>query len=151
MSRIDDIRYLRDKTKASLKLVAAAMSEAGDDIAQAEEIINKELGKRGDTVIASRLPGHRIIISYVHHDSSAGALIELLTETDFAAKNEMVQRLGKDIAMTYAFTDAPAAQWDEMKSIRNPEFTIADLIKEASGVMGEAIKLDRVVRISNMK
>lgn len=150
MNRLKMIKLLREKTNAPLMLISDALREMNDDHVAAEKLIHEKMGKRGDHVILSREAKHRTVIAYVHHDSSAGALVELRTETDFAAKNELVQRLGKEIAMTYAFTDAPGASWEDMKSIRDPNVTIADLIKDVAAAVGEAIMLEKAVRISNV-
>jgi translation elongation factor EF-Ts len=44
------------------------------------------------------------VVSYMHHDKRGGAMVEVFTETDFAANSEIVNAFGKYVAMiAYGF------------------------------------------------
>lgn len=95
------IKALREKTGAGIVDVKKAFDEAGGDEAKAIEILRKrgqdKAMKKGD-----RETREGIVISYVHSNSRIGSLVKLYCETDFVARNDEFQTLGRDIAMQVA-------------------------------------------------
>jgi len=47
----------------------------------------------------NRIAREGVVVSYVHADKKSGALIKVLCETDFVAKNDEFQQLANDLAM----------------------------------------------------
>lgn len=85
-----------------------------------------------------------LISAYTHSNGRVGALIEILTETDFAARTELFQSLARDLAMQVA------AMGEEdilnQSFIKNPEVTVKSYLEEAQKELGEEIRLGRVAR-----
>lgn len=100
MVSIDQIKELRDRTGISIGQCKKALEEAGEDMEKAVVILSK---KGGD--IAAKKAGRTLksgtVGSYVH-GGKVGAMVELLCETDFVAKNEDFKKLAYDIAMHIA-------------------------------------------------
>lgn len=98
MGTIEKIKELREKTGAGIVDVKKAFDEALGDEVKAIEILRKrgqdKALKKGD-----RAAHEGIIISYVHSNDRVGALVQLLCETDFVARNEEFRELGHDIAL----------------------------------------------------
>lgn len=70
------------------------------------------------------------VVSYMHHDKRGGAMVEILTETDFAANSEIVHNFGKWVAMiAYGFD---LHSWDYL------------LHEEKKMNLGAAVKLDEL-------
>jgi elongation factor Ts len=98
MSQIENIKTLREKTGAGIVDVKKALDEAQGDEAKALEIL-RQRGKDKAEKKSDRETREGIVVSYVHGNKRVGALVQLFCETDFVARNEEFQELGRDIAM----------------------------------------------------
>lgn len=98
---MEQIKALREKTGAGIVDVKKALDEAKFDEAKAIELLRKrgqdKAMKKGD-----RETHEGIVVSYIHSNKRIGALLKLYCETDFVARNEEFQELGRDIAMHIA-------------------------------------------------
>ena len=108
-----------------------ALEEAGGDEGKALVILRK---KSGEAALkkADRTLGAGVVVSYVHATGTTGAMIELLCETDFVAKNEDFKKLAYDIAMHIAAT--------------NPEFLKTSDITEKDKESARAVFTEEVER-----
>ncbi|MFH1047010.1 MAG: translation elongation factor Ts [Patescibacteria group bacterium] len=92
------IAELRARTSAGMVDCKKALDEAGGDIDKAAELLRKKgiakADKKGDRKVKEGL-----IHAYVHSNNKAAALVEVLCETDFVARNEKFQEFVHDIAM----------------------------------------------------
>ena len=95
---IEKIKALREKTGAGIVDVKKAFDEAEGDEVKAIEILRKR-GQDKALKKSDRAAHEGIVISYVHSNDRVGALVQLLCETDFVARNEEFRELGRDIAM----------------------------------------------------
>ncbi|OGC64054.1 hypothetical protein A3J33_01220 [candidate division WWE3 bacterium RIFCSPLOWO2_02_FULL_53_10] len=74
-------------------------------------------------------------------------MVDLRCETDFVARTEVFQNLGKELCLQVASMDPQSvAELLEQEYIREPEKKMADLVGEASGTLGEHVKIERFVR-----
>jgi elongation factor Ts len=154
------VKQLRDKTGISIMQCRKALEEAGGDIDKAVTLLAEKsveiAGKKGDRTL-----GAGFISSYVHSTGTVGAMVELLCETDFVAKNEEFQKLARDIAMHVSATDPQFLKADESGAaensegvllnqpfIKNPEVTITNLLQAATQKFGEKIEISRFTRYS---
>lgn len=71
-------------------------------------------------------------------------MLELKTQTDFAAKTELFQILAHDLAMQVAAMGKRLLL--KQSFIKNPEIKIAELLKEKEKELGEPIELGRIIR-----
>ena len=146
MSNIDAtlIKKVRDKTGAGVMRVKQVLEQFNGDEDMALEVLKKEglekVAKRED-----RVTGQGKVFSYSHHSNKIVSVVELFSETDFVAKNELFEQLGKDIALQVASMGVEDV--DNQDFIKDPSKKIIDLIKEVIAKTGENIKLGRVFRI----
>lgn len=98
---LDKIKKLREKTGAGVVDVKKALEEAGGDEKKAVEILRAK-GQSKAVKKADREAREGMIASYIHSNNKIGVLVQLLCETDFAARNSEFQELGRDIAMHIA-------------------------------------------------
>lgn len=146
MSKIDAtlIKKVRETTGAGVMRVKQVLEEVGGDEAKALDILKKEglekVAKRED-----RVTGQGKVFSYSHHSNKIVSVVELFSETDFVAKNELFEELGKNIALQAA--SMGAEDMENQDFIKDPSKKIIDLVKEIIAKTGENIKLGRVVRI----
>jgi elongation factor Ts len=89
---------LRAMTGAGIVDCKNVLEEAGGDLEKAADLLRK----RGEIKAAKK--GERetkqgLIHAYVHSNGAIGAMVELLCETDFVARNPEFQQLAHDLAM----------------------------------------------------
>lgn len=95
------VMRLRAMTDAGMMDAKAALEEAGGDLNQAAEILRKKGVAKADKK-AERVTKEGRVFSYLHSNNKLAALVELFCETDFVAKTEQFQNLGRDLAMQVA-------------------------------------------------
>lgn len=98
---LDQIKILRERTGVSMQSCKKALEETNGDEAKAIEILRKK-GEAKALERSERSTGQGAVISYIHTNNKIGVLIQLGCETDFVARNEDFQALGRDIAMHVA-------------------------------------------------
>jgi elongation factor Ts len=91
------VKELREKTDAPMMECKKALSEAGGDMAKAEEILRVKLGNKASKA-ASRVAAEGMVGVFIAPDAKLGAIIEVNCETDFVAKNDDFQAFTKALA-----------------------------------------------------
>ncbi|MBU0648891.1 elongation factor Ts [Patescibacteria group bacterium] len=100
-----DILKLRAATGAGMLDCKKALDEAAGDFEKAAEILRKKGQAKAIKKSAEREAKDGIVHAYVHANGKIGAMVELFSETDFVAKNQVFKDLAHDIAMQVAATD----------------------------------------------
>jgi len=98
---LEQLKQLRHDTGVSMMACKKALEETNGDSEKAIAILRKA-GAAKAASRAERTTGNGVISSYIHSNNTLGALVHLGCETDFVAKNEDFQALGRDIAMHVA-------------------------------------------------
>jgi elongation factor Ts len=110
-----EIADLRNKTGLPMMEVKSALVEAGGDEEKAIDILRKRgLGKAAKKAERETKSG---LIECYSHDGKIGVLVEVLTETDFVARNEEFKTFVHDVALHVA--------------AMNPKYVSSDMIPEA--------------------
>lgn len=98
------IKQLRDRTDVSVMQCKKALEETKGDIEKAVILLQKKSAgvaeKKGDRTLKSG-----VVEAYVHNTHQVSALVELLCESDFVAKNEDFRKIAYDIAMHVSATN----------------------------------------------
>lgn len=146
MFTLENLKKLREETGLSISLCKKALEEANNDLNKAKEKLRKygekfyEKKKQKTTKIGA-------IFSYLHHNQKIAALIELLCETDFVAKNSEFQKLGNDLVKQIAsMNPKDIKELYSQPFIKDNSRTIDNLIKEYVLKLGENIKVGKFVR-----
>ena len=139
--KIEDIKKLRELTSAGVSDCRQALEETGGDMTKATEILRK-MGIEKAAKKASREVKAGMIFSYIHHTGRLGSMIALACETDFVAKTEDFQKLGKELALQVAST-APANLEELLAAeyFRDAGKKVKDMISEVIGKLGENIQV----------
>src|SRR5438477_13097506 len=95
------IKKLKEKTGAPVLRIKNVLEEVKGNEKKALTILQKE-GFEKVAKREGRETGQGKVFSYSHHSGKISALVELLCETDFVARNELFENLGKEIAMQVA-------------------------------------------------
>jgi len=145
MSKIDIqlIKKLREETGVAIIRIREVLEEVKGNEKEALVILKKE-GLEKAEKREGRETGQGKIFVYSHHTGKVVGLVELLCETDFVAKNELFETLGRDLAMQAA--SMGSEKFEDQDFIKDGSKKIKDLIKEVIAKTGENIKLGRVQR-----
>ena len=92
-----DVKTLREKTGAAMMECKNALVETDGDFAKAEKIL-KEKGLAAVEKRSGRATNAGKVTIVIKEDGTAGAMSELVAETDFVARNPEFIALGKNIA-----------------------------------------------------
>jgi len=101
MVSADMVKDLRNKTGAGMMECKQALTEASGDIGKAEEILRKKGVKTAEKK-SGNVAAEGAVGSYIHMGGKIGVLVEVNSQTDFAAKSEEFQELVRDVAMHIA-------------------------------------------------
>lgn len=109
----ESIKFLREKTGAGILDCKGALEKTGGDMDKAIEILRKK-GFQVAEKKAARTTNEGRIGAYIHFNGKVGVLLELDCETDFVAKNEVVEQLLKDLCMQVAATNPLAVSREDI-------------------------------------
>lgn len=137
---VNQLKKLREETGAPIVRVKEVLEEFGEK--KALEILKKEGFEKAEKR-TDRVTGQGKIFVYTHHTGKVVGIVELLCETDFVARCEPFEILGKDLAMQVA--SMGEENFEDQEFIKDPDKKVSDLIKEVIAKTGENIKLGRVV------
>ena len=136
------VKELRDKTGAGMMDCKAALGESGGDLEAAVDWLRKKglakAAKKAGRVAAEGLIG-------VALTPSEGIVVEVNSETDFVARNDLFQGLVKMIASVAL--DA-GADVDKILAARVGDRSVADAITETIAKVGENMTLRRAAVLS---
>src|SRR3569623_833788 len=91
------VKDLREKTDAPMMDCKKALSEAGGDMQQAEEILRVRFGNKA-AKSAGRVAAEGIVTIAISADGKSAAMVEVNCETDFVAKNDDFMALSNELA-----------------------------------------------------
>jgi len=144
---MDQIKQLRELTGAGVMDAKKALVESNGDMDKAAEWVRQKGLARAEKK-SDRDAKEGMIASYVHMNRVA-ALVELSCETDYVARNDEFQHLGKEIAMQVAsMSPETVEELLSMQYNRDPKRTIEELVKELSGKIGEKMEVKRFTRFA---
>ncbi len=113
MVTTDQVKELRNATGVSVMQCKKALLEAGGDKEKALLILKKKSRDIADKK-SGRTLGAGTVAAYIHSSGTIGAMVELLSETDFVAKNEEFKKIAYDIAMHIAATNPEYLKTDDI-------------------------------------
>lgn len=98
------VAQLREMTGAGIMDAKKALEEAGGNMDQAMENLRKS-GVAKAAKKSERVTKEGRVYAYIHTNGKSGAMVEVLCETDFVARNEAFVELCKDLAMHVCASD----------------------------------------------
>jgi len=147
VSDIEIIKELRDITGLSFREIKEALEEASGDKVRALEVL-KAHGVALAQKKSARPTQEGIVEAYIHATAKIGALVEVLCETDFVARNPLFIKLAHELAMQIAaMNPADIEQLLEQPYIKDEDITVRDLITQYIAKLGENIKVGRFCRL----
>ena len=92
-----DVAALRERTGAGMMDCKKALEETNGDLDKAVELLRSKGAAKAEKR-AGRQTKEGMIGSYIHHNGKIAVLVEINCETDFVARTEDFQQLGKYLA-----------------------------------------------------
>lgn len=135
------VKDLREKTGVGMMECKKALEENSGDMEKAILWL-RERGMSRAAKKADRVAAEGLVAVYVNADSSAGVLLELNCETDFASKNEDFRKLAQDAAELALKSKAKTPE--EVLSAKLGSSTVKDQLTELIAKIGENMTLRRV-------
>lgn len=132
---------LRAKTDAPMMECKKALTEAGGDMAKAEEILRVKLGSKASKA-ASRITAEGVVAAYIGGD--VGALVEVNCETDFVSKNDDFLKLANACAKLVA--EKNPADVAALSALPLDGKTVEETRTELVGRIGENMSIRRFKR-----
>jgi elongation factor Ts len=136
------VKELRERTGAGMMDCKIALSETGGDMEQAVDLLRKKglakAAKKAGRIAAEGLIG-------MAGEGKKGVLVEVNSETDFVARNDLFQGLVKMIANVALSVGADV---DKIKNAKVGNLTIAEAIADTVAKVGENMSLRRASSLS---
>tara|TARA_B110000196_G_scaffold22110_1_gene17256 strand:- start:9 stop:614 length:606 start_codon:yes stop_codon:yes gene_type:complete len=101
------VKSLRERTGAGMMDCKKALVDSKGDLELAIDFLRKSGIAKAEKK-SSRAANEGLVVSYIHHGSKLGALVELGCETDFVAKTDGFLELANNIAMQVAASNPMA-------------------------------------------
>jgi elongation factor Ts len=145
MNNAETVKKLRGETGAGVMECKRALEDAAGDFKKAKQFI-AERGLIKAEKKAERVTGSGKIFSYIHNER-IGVLLLLRCETDFVARLESFEELGKSLVMQIAAME-PETVKDFLAElyIRDEQTTVENLIKSVIAQTGENIQVEKFCR-----
>lgn len=138
------VKELRARTDAPMMECKKALTEAGGDMAAAEDLLRVRLGSKASKA-ASRVAAEGVVGIHVIDGGRTGAIIEVNCETDFVARNEDFLGFVTQLAGLVA-TRAPA-DVAALSALALGDGTVESTRVALVGKIGENLSIRRFVRI----
>ena len=136
------VKELRERTGAGMMDCKAALQETNGDIEQAVDLLRKKglakAAKKAGRIAAEGLIG-------LAAEGTKGVLVEVNSETDFVARNDLFQGLVKMIANVAL---AVGTDVEKIKAAKVGTITIAEAIADTIAKIGENMTLRRASSLS---
>jgi len=108
-----EVAALRERTGAGMMDCKKALEETSGDLDKAVELLRSKGAAKADKR-AGRQTKEGMIANYIHHNGKIAVLVEINCETDFVARTEDFQQLGKYIAEHVAAASPIAVDKDQV-------------------------------------
>ncbi|MFN3656396.1 MAG: translation elongation factor Ts [Pseudolabrys sp.] len=136
------VKELRESTGAGMMDCKAALSETNGDIAAAQDWLRKKglskAAKKAGRVAAEGLIGVKVA-------GTKGVVVEVNSETDFVARNDLFQGLVKMIADVALSTGTDV---EAIKAAKAGSITVGEAITDTIAKVGENMTLRRAAALS---
>lgn len=137
------VKELREMTGAGMMDCKKALTEADGSMEKAVELL-REKGLAASAKKAGRIASEGMVAVYLSDDNKIGAIVEVNSETDFVAKNQVFRDYVAAVAKQASETTA--ADMDaffEEKWALYPQFTVKEALSQQVAVIGENLNIRR--------
>lgn len=140
-----DVQALREKTGVGMMDCKKALQASDGDMDKAVDFL-REKGLAAAMKKSARIAAEGAVLAYNDEEKKIGVVVEVNSETDFVAKNEVFQAFVLDIAKTIA--NENPADVDALLNVKlaGSDRTVQENLQDKVLAIGENIKIRRFVR-----
>ena len=143
------IKELRELTGVGMSACKNALVETDGNIEEAIEYLRKQ-GLANAAKKAGRIAAEGLSYAYISDDNSVGTVVEVNSETDFVAKNDVFKTFVDNVAKQAAKSDAKDVEGLlEEKWIEDETKTVKEALTEKISVIGENLNIRRFEKVVN--
>ena len=144
-----DVNDLRKSTGVGLMDCKKALTEADGDVEKAIVIL-REKGLANQAKKADRVAAEGAVIAVTNADHTAGAIVEVNSETDFVAQNEEFVAFVEGVAQTVLESDP--ADLDALKATKivGKDMTVEEALQEIFLKFRENLQIRRFARLTGI-
>jgi elongation factor Ts len=135
------VKELREKTGCPMMDCKKALVEADGDLETATDLLRKH-GHASAAKRRDRTTAEGSLAGAIHPEGKTAALVELLCETDFVARNEDFKALAQALADALLAADPVPADGDAL--LAGP---VGNRMEEVQGTLKENIRVGRIARV----
>ena len=137
------VKELRELTGAGMLDCKKALGETDGNIEKAVEYL-REKGLAASAKKAGRIASEGIVDVYMNDDSTVGTMVEVNSETDFVAKNQVFKDYVAAVAKQASAS--AATNMDEFFAetwTADPQYTVKEALSQQVSVIGENLNIRR--------
>ncbi len=140
------VKELRETTGVGMMDCKKALTETDGNIEKAIELL-REKGLAASAKKAGRIASEGMVDVYVSDDNKTATIVEVNSETDFVAKNQLFQDYVKAVAKqaNNSKEDDMEAFFAEKWELDN-QFTVQEALSQQVAIIGENLNIRRFVR-----
>ncbi|MBC6497793.1 MAG: translation elongation factor Ts [Alphaproteobacteria bacterium GM7ARS4] len=144
---IELIKALRDKTGAGMMDCKKALQESQASMDKAEDWLRKK-GMAQASKKSAREAGEGVVAIHVAQNGLSAAMVEINSETDFVARNTLLQTYALSCAQLAVETSC--TQLERLTSMQRPDSaqTVAEGLMELTASVGENLVLARLAYVA---
>jgi elongation factor Ts len=143
------VKELREKTNAGMLDCKKALEETKGDFEAAVEWLRKK-GLASAAKKADRLASEGLVAAYVHPDAKTAVLLEVNSETDFVAKNDLFKAFVAELTKSIATSNPVPADVDALaKTKLSGGKEVSEVLKESIAKIGENLVIRRFARVDS--
>ena len=137
------VKELREMTGVGMMDCKKALTESNGDMEKAVELL-REKGLAASAKKAGRIASEGMVDVYLSDDNKIAAIVEVNSETDFVAKNQVFRDYVAAVAKQAA--DSKAADMDAFLAepwALDTQFTVKEALSQQVAVIGENLNIRR--------
>lgn len=138
-----DVQALRERTGVGMMDCKKALAATDGDMEKAIDML-REKGLAAAAKKASRIAAEGLVYAYVDDAKKVGVVVEVNSETDFAAKSDKFQEFIATVAKVIA--DENPVDVNDLLTKSCNGMTVADVLRDNILVIGENLSIRRFVR-----
>ncbi len=143
------IKELRELTGVGMSACKSALVETNGNIEEAIEYLRKQ-GLANAAKKAGRIAAEGLSYAYISEDNKVGVVVEVNSETDFVAKNDVFKTFVDNVAKQVASSEAKDVDaLLEEKWLEDESKTVKEVLTEKISVIGENLNIRRFEKVTN--
>lgn len=137
------VKELREMTGVGMMDCKKALAETNGDMDKAVEFL-REKGLAASAKKAGRIASEGMVEIYLSDDNKTGAIVEVNSETDFVAKNQVFRDYVAQVAKQASETTVKDVDaFLEEKWAADPQYTVKEALSQQVAVIGENLNIRR--------